>query len=652
MIALKVPDLAFSEMTFLTSRREKSKDSSEGLSRKLMDKKKPRKSTKVADAEAEISRYFMSAKPTSVDVTTVHRQQDQQPSRWSRDHESQQAPIDLPERPFLGFGSCGPNASTSPAKSLGDRNSKSLRRGASRSFTRSTSYLTWSQSRAPSHASSPPGRNHHVEPLKSSKLSNRQRTSSASHKDRQPISLVSPSGVQRISSGIQEATFRPASKDGNANEAPGQNIEPQLAIGKQVRSREQSQKCSDTETIEPNAANIAFDIKGSTAENTTPAEAAAHDGADLVLQPPNQTAYQSAAQKPQCGPPAYEVRPISAPMPTNPPYKGQLDDVLEALLRDCNTNAVDSNPLSRATSTDYNLHADREMRAPAGRQEHSRMPASTSVNREYTTEALASASKFSRKPHSASAQYAPTLDDSRSTHTPSIGNPNSSNGPSFNNIEGHPVISAQNQVDSKNAWNGYDTFYQPQQEQTDAMPETLTRRLAPDEAAQDNQLGMLEDTDHGTRSSDRVPGHHFAEVPDDFDGDAPKHYQSSQVANENNNYQEVRHGERYDQEADQRAFYDSGASMLDVTYDGIDDENKATNHTDGQQQRERPFSQGPDKPDSDHCLFTTNLPEIYSSWQPRQLSISDYGLKVYAANARVQDVDSNLSKFWTPHKLY
>ena len=614
-----------------------------------MDKKKPQKLTKAADTEAEFSRYFMSAKPKSVDVTTVHRQQDQQPSRWSRDHESQQASIDLPERPFLGFGSCGPNTSTSPTKSLGNRNSKSLRRGASRSLTRSTSYLTWSQSRVPSHASSPPDRKHHIEPLKSS---NQQRTSPASHKYRQPINLVSSPGVQRISSGIQEATFRPASKHGNATEAPGQNIEPRLAIGKPVRSREQSQKRSDAETIEPDAANITLDIKGSTAENLPPIEAAAHDGAELVLQPQNQSADQSTAQEPQCEPPAYEVRPLSAPMPTNSPYKGQLDYVLEALLRDCNTNAIDSNPASRAQSTDYELHADRGMRAPAGRQEHLRMPASISVNSAYTTEALASASKFSRKPRSASAQYAPILDDSRSTHTPSIGNPNSSNGPSFNYNEGNPVISKANQVDSRNAWNGYDTFYQVQQEQADAMPKTLTRRLAPDEAAQDNRLGMLQDTDHGTRSSKHVPGRRFAAVQDDSDGDDPNLYQSLQEANENNNYHEVKHGERYDQQVDQRAFHDSGASMLDVSHDGIDDENKATDYTNSQQQRERPFSQGPDKPESEHCLFTTNLPDIYSSWLPRQLSISDYGLKVYAANARVQEVDSDFSKFWTPHKLY
>ena len=646
MIGLKVPDLAFSEMTFLTSRREKPKDSSEGLSRKLLNKRKRRNSTKAADTEAEFSRYFMSAKPTSLDVTTSLRQQDQQDNRYSRDHESQKASIDVPERPFLGFGSCGPNTSTSPAKSPGNRNSRSLHREVSRPLTRSTSYLTWSQSRAPSHASSLLDRRHDVQLLKSSRLSNRQRTSPASHKDRHSIPLVSPPRVQTISSGIQEDAFRTASRHGNVNEASGRNLEPQLAINKQARSREQNQKRSDTEKIEPDAANITLDIKGSTAENTHPTETAAHDGPKLALQPQNQAGYQSAAQEPQGEPPAYDVRPLSATMPTNSPHKDQLDHVLETLLRDCSTNVLDSHPASRATSTDYNLHANRETRGPDRLQGHSRMPVSTFINSAYAPEALLSASEFSRKPRSASAQFAPILDEPRSKHTPSRENLNYSNRLTFNHTEGHQVISTQNQVDSRNAWNDYGTIYERQQEQADVMPEPSTGRLVPDQAVQDNLLATLEETDHGTRSSDRVPGRYSAEISDDFDEDRPYLYQSFQEGNENNIYQEVRHGKRYDQYVDQRAFHGLGASMLNVSHDGFDDENKATYHTNGQGETER------DEPESEHCLFTTNVPDIYSSWQPRHLSSSEYGLKVYAANARVQDVDSALSKFWTPHKLY
>ena len=639
MIALKVPDLAFSEMTFLTSRREKPTDSSVALSRKYLDKNKRRKPAKAADTEAEFSRYFMSAKPTSLDMKKSHRQQDQKDSGSSRNPEPKQASIDLPERPFLGFGSCGPNTSTSPIKSLDDRNSKDLRRSPSKSLTRSTSYLTWSQSRESSHASSPPHKRHHVEPLKSSKLSNRQRTPPASHKDQHNIPLSSPPGVQVMSSGIQEAALKPASKHEIATEAPAQNMEPQLAVIKQIRSRELSQKRSGTKNLEPDAANITLDIKGSTVDNALTTEAAAHDGSKLTLQPQNQDAHQSAAREPQSAPPVYDVRPLFGPMPTNSPHQDQLDYVLEALLRDCTTKVVASDPASHVAPSDYNLHANGIMKVSATHQEHSRMHVSPLVNGAYATEALASASKVSGNPRSASAQCAPILNESRSTHTPSEGNLKPSNRSSSINAEGRAFISTQNQVDSRNAWNGYGTFYERQQEQVNIMPETATRRLAPDEAVQDNHL---EETDHNTRFSDRVPGRHCAGVQDD----GPYSYQFLHEENENKTQQEIRHGGRYDHYIDQKDLSDSGASMLDASHDGFDDENKATNHTYGHKDKERLFSRGSIEQESEPYLFTTNMPDIYSSWQPRHQS------KAYDANARVEDVDSAFPEFWTPHKLY
>ncbi len=146
LILCKVPDLAFSELTFLNSRRAKPEHVY-----KPSEKAKNRKAKKAADTEAEISRYF----------TTSHnpdyRTRVAQDFRKSHPHKSNMAPsfINLPDTPFWGFGSCGAN-SVSPTRLVKEPDARRVLSRSQRdtqSPTRSTSYFTWSQSGAPSRAS-------------------------------------------------------------------------------------------------------------------------------------------------------------------------------------------------------------------------------------------------------------------------------------------------------------------------------------------------------------------------------------------------------------------------------------------------------------------------------------------------------------------
>ena len=192
-----MPDLAFNEMTFLNSRRAKPDEHVGQKDSKSYAKKTRRQSTKAADTEAEISRYFTSAKATARDASD-HRADGKQheSTRRTQIHDSPPAFVDLPDNAFLGFGSCGVN-SVSPVKRPDSRGLKNLERKLARSPTRSTSYLTWSQNGLPSQAS-PHRDKQPVLPLRSSKYSNRRRNRSISTEAATPKDPLSSSRASDV----------------------------------------------------------------------------------------------------------------------------------------------------------------------------------------------------------------------------------------------------------------------------------------------------------------------------------------------------------------------------------------------------------------------------------------------------------------------
>ena len=656
MKALKVPDLAFSEMTFLNSRREKPKGSFEDSSNKLRDTKKRRVSTKAADTEAEFSRYFLSTKSPSLDVTTSHRQQDRQNRRQSHDHGSPQALVDLPERPFLGFGSCGPNTTISPTKSLDNTDSRSLGRGASRSPTVSTSYLTWSESRGASNVSPPPDRRHHVESLRSSELANRKYTSPAPHKPYHSVPPVSPAQEQKSSPGGQGNAVRPCSKHNTTNKAPGQNKNSPknspLTIADRSNSGAKSQSRGDIGTVDLDAAEIPQNINGSIPDVTDRSKIVTHDCSGSASTSPKQAARQISGHEPQRKALGHGLRHMSAQMQIQSPNGDQLDDILEALLKDCNTFVDRSDAASLATLSHSKSHAGEETRIPAEIPEDSRKPAHAFVNSTYTSEHPAPTPNSSQDPCNAKPHLGTAIDHSIPIHKPFTRGLNVSSRPSLEYPQSYPTRRMHNEMNLMNAWNGYDTFYGRRHEPADGMRNTSIGRILPNEAVQDDLLSPSGKSDHYVGPCEQIPGCHPADLRDGFDDYGPHSFESSQARSEHDHHQSIWRGEGYDQLVNDQASNETRRLLLDISYKGFDDETVALNHATEYQEKEQSFAQRTDEPETEDQRFTTNVSDTYHSRGPCQHVSSKYGLEAPPKNYWVQDDGSAMSQFWTPHKLY
>lgn len=638
-------------MTFLNSRREKPKDSIRDPSNKPSDKKKRRLSTKEADAEADFSRYFLSAKPTTAEVDTSHRQRNSHEKRRSRNHDSPQACVDLPERPFLGFGTRGPNTSTSPEKSPVNRDSTSLRRGDPRSPTQSTGYLTWSQTQGPSQASPPPDRRRHFEALESSKFSNRKGISPSPPKAQHMLLPVSPHRIQTTSPGAQGSASRPPSKHENPNQAPRQNSISQSAIEERLISREKSKTRGDAVTIEPNAAQASQYINGSIPDVTSLIEAATHGCADTVLPTLDQAPFQSSGHEPRQKPPAHNLRRDSAQMQINTRHHDPLDGILEALLKDCRTNPARRDTDCRNTMGHRDFHVREEKRLPVGTHQDSPNPASTFVDSINTTVPLISASDSSRGPCSTNPLLATAHVESMYTHTLSRGSLDASNRASLGYNGGYPSSQVHNHTDAENTSNDYDALYARQNEQADVVLQSLIGHPLPNRAVQDDLVGMFGKSDPGVGAREQTLGRYSAELRDGFDDHRTDSSKLLQEENKINNAH-VACGEWYDQHTDYQASNESGESIFDVSYRGADNEVISVNDADDYHAEGRSFAQTVDEQEIESQRFTTNVSNTSHSWQPRNRFSGTYGLEACPTRTWVQEVDSALSGFWTPHKLY
>lgn len=154
-----VPDLTFSEMTFLSNRRDRTKELNEPANQRKEKKKK------ISCSEEEISRFFESGRRPLTERAANRQdgrterggdacrkaQRHRQPTRPDRTHRHRPScpPVDLPEKPFLGFGNRGANSMHSPV--LDDAVTKTspsvrLSQVAQHTPAPSTTYYTWSRS--------------------------------------------------------------------------------------------------------------------------------------------------------------------------------------------------------------------------------------------------------------------------------------------------------------------------------------------------------------------------------------------------------------------------------------------------------------------------------------------------------------------------
>ena len=150
-----MPDLAFSELDFLNSRKEKKKTANNKSAAY------EQKTNRANENDAEMSRYFSSRKEAErLPAQSRNECYIPQKPRHADHRDTSPAFVELPDRPFLGFGSCG-RSSTSPTrmvKQLDARYVPSRSQRDTRSSTRATSYFTWSQSSPRSwRQENPPG---------------------------------------------------------------------------------------------------------------------------------------------------------------------------------------------------------------------------------------------------------------------------------------------------------------------------------------------------------------------------------------------------------------------------------------------------------------------------------------------------------------
>ena len=153
-----VPDLTFSEVAFLNPRRPKP----DSVEQRAPERKRRRKD-KAIDAEEEMSRFFTaqntaprgdivrSERNRITTFTTLPTVKDHPNNVTEPRTASSNPPIELPDRPFLGFGSSGVSL-TSPIKVVVDHHDKRgkdsprKRQSVEASSIDSSSYYTWSES--------------------------------------------------------------------------------------------------------------------------------------------------------------------------------------------------------------------------------------------------------------------------------------------------------------------------------------------------------------------------------------------------------------------------------------------------------------------------------------------------------------------------
>ena len=151
---LAVPDLAFSELAFLNTSRQKATEMTESSNK--AQRRKGKKLLNAVDTEAEIS-YFFSMKKTKPagDVQALGDCQypiDRHQQAHDGGRDSTASIVDLPAKPFLGFGTTGSQSVSlvDITKELDDKYPCPTSQTHIRSPTRSTNYLTWSTSVEPS----------------------------------------------------------------------------------------------------------------------------------------------------------------------------------------------------------------------------------------------------------------------------------------------------------------------------------------------------------------------------------------------------------------------------------------------------------------------------------------------------------------------
>ncbi len=445
-----MPDLAFSEMSFLNSRQRKPTEIAKPIDTRPAQKCKTRKSTQPADTEAEISRYFTSTKvPDKHSSDRPDGPKQRESNRRTRTRDSPSDFVDLPGTPFLGFGSCGA-VSTSPTKKLGSPAVRDLERRLTRSPTRSTSYFSWSQSGAPSQGSTQLNK-HNLSPMEPSRCLN-------------PVSLEADPSRQALSTSHVEQILLEKHRTGtsvtsvrNARSRPGQcqghSPLPKAKCSGKIEQRSQDREIK--ETVQASGLNTLGSVEGTSERAQTHTSPDLHRGNLASPSMDGMLAHRAESDPEAIGLPRPSDMVIDTAM--NP-----LDTALEALLHDART--MDRKVEMIATGmTDFlpNHTKDVEI-TPADQTRHTPRTASKHV----ALPPIIAAGPHTRCdiPHLQSDHGIKVSKDQRSMQFTSGPSSHSPKRPQCGDYTPELLLSPYSRkVDSRSAWNGYGDIYERQQ---------------------------------------------------------------------------------------------------------------------------------------------------------------------------------------------
>ena len=650
----EVPDSAFSETAFLNSHRARPEDNSNPLHIKPSDKKKKRKNTKAADVEAEISRYFTSAKVPRRSVPDPHPQEQlrqQQAQRQPQNSDSPPIFIDLPDKPFLGFGSSGV-VSVSPVRRVDCRALMDHDSLFTRSQTRSTSYFTWSESGGRSQAS-PQCRDKDVVPLASSQCSNR-RTSPASFRAERPQPPKSSPAGRHLSGSYRDAATGTTPPDRLSKKDPtsGSPLPKDGRRGESVCSLDhirtritQAKTESRPSRIEPGP-----EEGRATGHSPRQSETRAHQRSPCGATPTPAT--------PRCGQeahpgPSHTFQNGSIRERENSPHYDPFEAVLAELLQESKQLSTVEGLSSRYESQrphDVGPKQQRTINSGSGLppNEHSARVKprpyidqfyDPSLQLEHVASKMNSVDSRSQRYHDVMVESQHGQNSTRKTSRHSV---RSLTRPSTVEYGAGPLLTpGRGRVDSRSALYGYASLYERQQSREDSASfegqRIDTESLLVESEVRGQPDGYAMHLAYHNQGSGNPPvgvEDYFNDYRPGFqEGSGPYHHShepmlADDFANQSNEYS---------------AWVDGDQPFLSETDKELESADLMYSHHDGLQQ------QNDDTMIELDGSVVTNGAVSHNSWHS---VLAPPGRVEASLIAQSQVDDTRLSHFWTPHKLY
>ena len=652
----EVPDSAFSETAFLNSHRAGPEDNSNPLHTKPSDKKKKRKNTKAADVEAEISRYFTSAKVPRRSVHDPYPQEQlrqQQAQRQAQDSDLPPTFIDLPDKPFLGFGSSGA-VPVSPVRRLDCRALIDHDSLFTRSHTRSTSYFTWSQSGVRSQASSQ-CRDKDVLPLASSQCSNRRTSPASSRAERPQPPKSSPAG-RHLSGSYRDAATGTTPPNRLSTKDP-RSGSPLLEDGRRgatvcsldhIRTRRTQ---AETKCRPPRVEPVPEEGRAS---GTSPrqSETRSHQHSSCGATPtPIIPQYRQEAHP---GPPIAfangSIRECA-----NSPHFDPLEAVLAELLQEGKQLSPEEGLSSRNKSQrphDVGPEQQRTINSGSGlppNEPSARVKPRPHIDRfydpslqlEHVALKMDSVDSHSRRYHGVMAE---SQHGQNSARKPSGRSLSSLTTPStMEYVAGALPNSGRARVDSRSAFNGYASLYEQQQNRENGASfegqGIDTESLLVESGVHKQPDGYAMHLAYHNQGSGNPPisvEDHFNDYRPGFqEGSGPYHHShepmlADDFANQSNDYS---------------AWVNGDQPFLSQIDNELESADLMYSHYDGLQQQNDDIMIEPDG------VIVTDRTRSHNPWH----SVSNLAPPSGAEDSSIaqsQVDDARLSHFWTPHKLY